>query len=156
MVIFVFMVEGNKKNDEITKQDLLNLLKESMNPSTPPSQETTAAATPPSFMNPAGSPQTTTTSTQEKRVIAQMMMKLHKNIIILCLMLFAIPVTTALISLIDPIIAICVPMIAIIYPAWLYTQSNKAQDYLSRKYNLQPFPAIRKQVPQKQRESDFI
>lgn len=156
------MVEGNKKDEEISKQDLLNLLKERLNPQT---QKTAAAQQP--FSN-QDQPELVTvqsfeytvppplTPFQEKRVLAQMMMKLHKSIIILCLMLFIIPTITALVALIDPIIAICVPMISIIYPAWLYAQSNKAQEYLSRKYNLQPFTLFRKNNQQNQRGVDFI
>jgi hypothetical protein len=151
------MVEEKQKKAEITKEELLSFIKQTLQPTDPQPQPQQPIPPymppmqqpiqPPFFINPMDSQQQNTipiTSYQEKRVIAQAMMKLHKNIIILSLMLITIPLITAFVAVIDPIIAIAIPMISVIYPVWLYTQSNKNQMYLSHKYNLPPIMSLKR------------
>lgn len=133
-------------SNELTKEELLAIIKatiENKNPQTP--QQTTQQTPveqktiPPPIINTQNIPPQQTTPEPEKQIIAKTVMKLHNNIMILCLLIFTIPFITILIAIIDFSIAFIIPMIAIVYPAWLYAQSKKAQYYLSKKYNLKPF-----------------
>lgn len=173
------MAEENKKKDKpVTRQDLEQILDKLLNK---PEQQTTqnnavntgiqqpySQYTPEDQMyipqnQPQPAPQMRPplpklTPQQEKRVIAQQVLKLHKSIIILCLICFIFPMIIALVAMMDPMMALVVAIFSIIYPALLYSKSVKAQEYLSQKYNLKPFTPFkqpRRQPPINQQGEFF-
>lgn len=93
-------------------------------------------------------PQIKLTQAQEKRIIADQMIKLHKNIMILGLMFFIIPIITIFVTMFDPIIAMMIVLVSIIYPALCFAKSIKMQEYLGNKYQLKTISFIKK-IPQK-------
>jgi hypothetical protein len=98
------------------------------------------------------------TPAQEKRVIAQQILKLHKSIMILCLICFIFLPIIVLVSMMDPMMGLIIAFVSIIYPAMLYSKSVKAQEYFSQKYNLKPFTLFkqpRRQPPMNQ-QGDFF
>ena len=87
----------------------------------------------------AGSQMPQPNLSQEKYKMAQMTMKLAKNISILCMLIFIIPVVSILVTMMDlEMAALVVAMMAMIYPAFLFVQSLGMQTYLSKKYGLRP------------------
>ncbi len=138
-----------KKDESISKEELLAFIKASLqqnkNPQASPSTtqqspqqiKVEEKTMPSSITNPQNRPlQPQLTPEQEKLTIVKTIMKLHTNIMILCLLIFSIPFITLFTALIDVKIAIIIPMIAIIYPAWIYAHSKRMQNYLSNKYHV--------------------
>ena len=148
-----------KKDENFTKEELLAIIKSTLqkNSQTPPTTNQTPEQKTilPPFINTLNIPPQQITPEGEKQKIAKTIMKLHSNIILLSLLLFTIPFITMLTALMDPKIALIIPMITIIYPAWLYAQSKKAQYYLSKKYHIKPFMFFKIRIKNNRKDDIF-
>jgi len=129
-----------------TADDLLKALLKHLNPTGP---TTTTSAAPP--------------ATSDRTQIAQLMMTAQKNITLLCIMLFTLPILCVMITMINlDMIAGSIALAAVIYPAFLFAQSTKTQAYLAQKYHLKPAFILRQPAPRpqqtnrKQKEETFI
>lgn len=149
--------EPKKKEEEaLTKAELMDIIKQLMHSNQPaPAPAPVQVAVAPIQTAPAQNTQNIMlqqtpmpapqplTPAQEKYVIATQMMKVHRNIILLSLMLMILPLITALASMMDPMYGFVVAIIGIVFPAWQFGQSIRMQSYLAQKYNLRPVLQIR-------------